>query len=396
MRSASNRLRPATKSVAAERADDHQLLSGVVGDIYDAALDDALWPTALERSALFVGGVGASLFARDTAAIAGVVYHNFGIAPYYQKLYFDKFSGLDPLTMPHLSAEHEQPLATSDLMSYEEFSETRFYREWIRPQSLVDFVGVVLERSASTITVFGVFRHERDGLVDESVRRRMTLLAPHIRRAILIRRIVDAKDAKAVTFADTFDGLTSGLYIVDETGRILHANRAGKFMLTARSPVRMAGGKLVASEPQSAQALRNVIAAANIGGASPSDGLALPLTGECGERYVAHILPLASRGSHDVSRPAIAAVFVRRVTLPLPSPPGVIGRAFRLTAAELRVLFAIVEIGGVPEVAAALGVAETTIKTHLGHLFEKTGATRQADLVKLVAGYASPIGVQPT
>ena len=62
-----------------------------------------------------------------------------------------------------------------------------------------------------------------------------------------------------------------------------------------------------------------------------------------------------------------------------------------MTPTELRVLLAIVEVGGVPEVATALGVAETTIKTHLGRLFFKTGAARQADLVKIVAGYASPL-----
>ena len=46
---------------------------------------------------------------------------------------------------------------------------------------------------------------------------------------------------------------------------------------------------------------------------------------------------------------------------------------------------------GVPEVAAALGVADTTVRTHVGRLFEKTGATRQADFVRLVAGYAAAL-----
>jgi DNA-binding CsgD family transcriptional regulator len=57
----------------------------------------------------------------------------------------------------------------------------------------------------------------------------------------------------------------------------------------------------------------------------------------------------------------------------------------------LRVLLAIVEIGGAPEVAAKLGIAPSTVRTHVGRLFEKTGARRQADLVKLVAGYATPL-----
>ena len=72
-------------------------------------------------------------------------------------------------------------------------------------------------------------------------------------------------------------------------------------------------------------------------------------------------------------------------------PPDVIGETYKLTPAELRVLTAIVEIGGVPEVAAALGVAETTVKTHVARLFEKTGTRRQAELVKLVAGFAMPL-----
>jgi hypothetical protein len=31
-----------------------------------------------------------------------------------------------------------------------------------------------------------------------------------------------------------------------------------------------------------------------------------------------------------------------------------------------------------------------TVKSHLSRLFEKTGGTRQADLVKIFAGYANP------
>jgi DNA-binding CsgD family transcriptional regulator len=86
-----------------------------------------------------------------------------------------------------------------------------------------------------------------------------------------------------------------------------------------------------------------------------------------------------------------AALFVHKAALETPSPPQAIAEAYRLTAMELRVLLAIVEVGGVPEVAEALGVAESTIKTHLGRIFAKTNLSRQADLVKLVAGFASPL-----
>jgi DNA-binding NarL/FixJ family response regulator len=74
-----------------------------------------------------------------------------------------------------------------------------------------------------------------------------------------------------------------------------------------------------------------------------------------------------------------------------PQPPDIIAESYRLTPTELRVLTALVDVGGVPDVAAALGVAETTVKTHLGRLFSKTGTRRQAELVKLVAGFAMPV-----
>jgi DNA-binding CsgD family transcriptional regulator len=54
------------------------------------------------------------------------------------------------------------------------------------------------------------------------------------------------------------------------------------------------------------------------------------------------------------------------------------------------VLQAVVEVGGVPAVAETLGISVATVKTHLNHVFTKTGTIRQADLVKLVASHASP------
>jgi DNA-binding CsgD family transcriptional regulator len=69
-------------------------------------------------------------------------------------------------------------------------------------------------------------------------------------------------------------------------------------------------------------------------------------------------------------------------------PPEAVVRQFNLTPAEVRVLFAIIEIGGVPEVAPVLGISEQTVKTHLHRIYEKTATRRQADLVKLVAGYS--------
>jgi DNA-binding NarL/FixJ family response regulator len=61
----------------------------------------------------------------------------------------------------------------------------------------------------------------------------------------------------------------------------------------------------------------------------------------------------------------------------------------------VRVLRAMIEVGGVEPVAAVLGASRSTVKTHLEHLFEKTGTGRQAELVKLIAGFESPVRSRP-
>jgi DNA-binding CsgD family transcriptional regulator len=66
-----------------------------------------------------------------------------------------------------------------------------------------------------------------------------------------------------------------------------------------------------------------------------------------------------------------------------------IARQYKLTPSELRVLRAVIEIGGVPAIADALGIKPATVRSHLHHVFEKTGAKRQVDLVKLVVGAGS-------
>ena len=165
-------------------------------------------------------------------------------------------------------------------------------------------------------------------------------------------------------------------------------------ILGAADFLRTVHGRLVAGDARTNAAFREILAAADAGDAAVGvKGIALPLTAHDGEHYVAHVLPLTSgvRRQAGLAFNAVAALFIRKAALAASATPDVIGRMYKLTPAELRVLLAIVDVGGVPEVAAALGVASTTIKTHLNRLFEKTGVCRQADLVKLVAGFSTPL-----
>jgi DNA-binding CsgD family transcriptional regulator len=279
-------------------------------------------------------------------------------------------------------------------MPHADFLQSRFYKEWIRPQGWIDNVCVYLDRTPEGHAGFAVFRDEREGVADEPARERMRLLVPHLRRAILIGKLIEFKTAQAATFADALDGLSAGMVFVDSGGRITHANAAGRAMIADGGFLHASFGRLVASDPDVNRALRDIFLAAANGDAAIGDsGVAVPLVALDGERYVAHVLPLSSgaRRGAGVNYAAAAALFVQKASLATRSPPEVIAKTYRLTPMELRVLLAIVEIGGVPQVAETLGIAESTVKTHLKRLYEKTGARRQADLVKLFAGYTSPL-----
>jgi len=380
-------------SLAATPMSDLEQLSTLIGDIYDAALDPTLWVGVLENTAHFVGGPAAALFWKDAASKSGDAVYGYGIEPYYQQLYFEKYIKLDPLTIGQFFAEVEEPVSVADLMPYDEFLETRAYREWGRPQGLVDTLNVALDKTATSAAMYCVFRHEQTGLVDDEMRRRMRLIVPHMRRAVLIGRVIDLKTAEAATFADAADGLGAAMFFVDATARIVHANARGHAMLTQGSLLRVVDGKLVPNDESAEQPLNEVYAMAERGDAAVGvKGIAVPLMALDGERHVAHVLPLTSgaRRRAGTSYAAAAAVFLQKAALDAPSPQELIAKLYKLTPTELRVLLAIVQVGSVAEAAETLGIAESTTKTHLHRLFSKTGTKRQTDLVKLVAGYASP------
>ena len=379
---------------SARSHDEAAEVSDLIGDIYDAALNPGFWPVALQKIGRFVGGPATALYAKDTVRKTGNAFYVHGVEPSFMQSYFDKYVALDPFTTTRFFFPVERVISTKDIMTHEEFRATRFFKEWAQPQGWSDFVSASLEKSSTTYAECGVFWHERDGVTTDAACRRMSLVIPHIRRAVAIGKVIDLHKVEAASLADTLDGLAAAMFLVNSAGRIAHANAAAHAMLDNGSVIRGSGGKLAAADAQADDALHDIFMNADAGDvAVDANGIGIPLRARDGERYVAHVLPLTSgaRRQAGIAYSAVAAVFVRKAVLELPHPLETIASTFHLTAAEMRVLMMIVQLGGVSEVAPVLGVSEATVKTHLQHIFAKTGTGRQADLVKLVAGYMSPL-----
>lgn len=361
---------------------DH-CFSDLVEALYDAALEGDRWPAALRELTRFTHGSAVGLVTKDATRKGGIVHHQYGSDLRYLELYRDQYWRFDPLATLLYYAPNNV-VTVADVMSIGEFEDGPFYQDWVRPQGFRDAVHLVLDKSGTTTTQVCLITDDSSAQTLAEMGRRLSQVSGHLRRAILVGNTVAEKTDETRALVDTLEPLAAAVFLLRRDGGIVHANVAARSLLDTGRPVFSMHGRLATQDSKSGRALSEALAA--------GDAATVPLAVN-GDRFLAHVLPLAGGARHAaLSAPAAAAaVFIRKVAISVPSAPEIIANAYALTPTELRVLLAISAGGGVPEVATSLGVAETTVKTHLAKLYGKTGTSRQTDLVRLVAGFQSPL-----
>lgn len=363
--------------------------SELIETVYDAGLDPALWGEVVVALNSYLGSRACGLISKDPVSKSGATHHYCGVDPHYIRLYAESYSRHDPLArLPRYGEVRNLP----DLVDFEEYRRGRFYQEWLRPQGCADVANVVLDRFDTPCPMLMTVIPGRD-MLDAAMRARMQLLVPHVSRALMINRAVAQRQRRASALADVVDSLNAGVLLLASSCRIVHGNPAATELLAANDVLRSVSGRLVARAAEANLAIREIFVDARSVAAAARGGRTLSLTSHDGSHYLAHVVALPSlmRGDATGQGAAVGALMVWKAQLDRRSYVSLIDRTFELTRAELRVLQSIVEVGGVPETAIALGIAETTVKTHLHRVFAKTGVSRQADLVKLAAGFANPL-----
>lgn len=364
--------------------------SSLLGEIYDAAMHPAQRGVVLEHVTHFVGGCAALIASRDAAGRSIEIHQTFGIEADLRQLYRDRLVEQDPLLEHHDTVERGQAISVDDIMPVARFHLSSFYRDWVAPQGAIDLASVALECSQTRITVLHVLRHRSRGVVDETMKERLRVFAPHIGRALTMGRQIRARSHGVNDLAIVLDRLSMAVCLLDADGRVVHANAAGYRLFADADLVALVGDRIVPRNTQADRIFRNLLDIAAQGATTADDRSRIELaTTSDGQHYLLRLVALKRecQRSRDM---AASALLIHKVSMPSALVPEAIAAAFRLTPSELRVLMAIVEAGGVPDISAKLGIAETTVKTHLGRLFEKMGAGRQADLVRIAAGFAAP------
>src|SRR5882757_4287176 len=206
-------------------------MSRLIGEIYDASLDPELWPQVLEASCKFLDGLMGSFASFDLLEGDINVAKYWGFDAESLQVFNERYGRTHPLVPGSLRTKVGDLTTISDLMPYDEFLQTALYREFLKQYGYIDAIQATLEHTATAVAVFGVARHESVGMVDATMRRRMGLLAPHMRRAVLIGKVVRLSRIEPAALADTLDGLAAGIFLVDAELRIVHANASGGAML---------------------------------------------------------------------------------------------------------------------------------------------------------------------
>lgn len=157
--------------------------------------------------------------------------------------------------------------------------------------------------------------------------------------------------------------------LIDDERRLFDASAAGAKLLDDAAILARSFGRLIACHQGDMVGLQQAIHAARWQGA--------------GSTSLDH-----GRLVVDVARMGAGPHYLLLVRASTPSGGAMAegtARRFGLTAAEHRLLVHLLDGLALKEAAARLGVANTTARTHLQRIFDKTGVRRQTDLQRMVA-----------
>ncbi len=358
-------------------------LSGAIESIYDAAMAPELFETALRQSLELFNGTAAVLHGFDVGRSQAALIASVGIEEEFRQSYLDRYAQVSPLAAGYLLYRECEPITQPMVIEDDEFRQTAFFREWVVPQGFHTNLSSVLSRTlAEWRALTFIASPPRARFASEELAL-MQLLAPHFRKALKIAGILEQARRSAELLSETLDRLALGAIAVASEGSILHANAAAEFELKARTAIMSLDGRLQAVEPQANGSLQHDIALCMQAGAARD--IVLPRGRDPGGGLVVHILPLAGRSlEHGFGEQGQAVVFFKPSEAKVEPPLRAVAERYRLTGSESRVLAGLLAGADTRALSHSLGVAVSTLRTHLHNLFEKTGARTRAELVALV------------
>lgn len=368
-----------------------ELFDHILASLYDAALDDALWP---ETSGLIdeaCASKGNSLTFGDGASqddieifYARLCYRGQRRED-LERQYFEVYYPLDERVPRIRQLPDSQIVHVSSVYTDEEKRTSLVYNEALPLSDTQDSLNVRLDGpDGSRIAWIAADPVDGDGWSTAQIEMIERLL-PHLRQFVRVRQaLVDAR-ALGATAAALLENTRCGVIQLDLRGRIVAANDYARDLLRKGDGLTDRGGLLHASLPADDGALQQQLARAlpSFGGQGKSGSTTVRRTA-VSPRLVVHASPVGGTWADTRSRRVAALVLVIDPTSRARVDPGQAETMLGLTPAESHVAVLLAQGYTIQEIAVVTGRSKNTIRWHIRQIFGKQGISRQVELVQLV------------
>jgi len=365
-----------------------EALSSLIADIHEAGVSGDGWLDVVRQIGRLLNSQSTTLFTQDASERFDNV--ESVLDPWWVCRYAEYYGRLDTLRPAVMRAPAGSVVTDEMVVAHSDFVRTEFYNDFARPSDMRYAMMAHLFGGPDSGGCVAVTRPERAGAFEHHDMRLLSLLAPHLCRAMQTRLRLGPSGIGADSALEALDRLSGGALIVDAEARVAHANRAGEATLAKADGLgteRDSGARrLRAATPEQTRALRRLIwqAAMSRHDASLDAGGVLRLASEAGASLLASVSPLRAGLAWNAARRPAALVLLSAPDEADAPAPGHLHALFGLTPTEAAVAGRIMRGDGVKAAARALGIAPNTVRTHLSRIFEKTETHRQAELVRLL------------
>jgi DNA-binding CsgD family transcriptional regulator/PAS domain-containing protein len=369
----------------------------LVGQIYEAAVEPRGWDATLMRLGERFRANGGILATTVGGSNQLSFSSEFGAEPAWQARYNQEFykPELNPLfpafrrLRPGLAAADWMMLPKQNLMR------SAFYNEWSAPQDRHAYLGLVTSAGPQSVGAIMLCRDKRSGdFADEEVAL-LQALSPHLVRAVGLSRHLGALEGKRQLSEALLDVAAKPVIVVEPDGRIVQANHAAWRILDAADGLLVHRDRLAAARPADTSAVRRRIRAAAERELAACETMAvMRCSGALPYSVAMTPVPIDAVGLERGR--VLVAVFVADPHANPPDMVSVLQTAYGLTPAEASLVELLAQdTPSLVDAADRLGVSQTTVKTHLKHCYQKTGAQRQTELIRLALASATGLHQRP-
>ena len=367
----------------------------ILASLHEVALDHADWSSAsaLIDEALgtkgncLIFGEGACqddielFFAK--ACFRGQHYKEL------EQLYFEAYYLLDERVPRLTQLPDSQLVHVSSLYTDQEIKASRGYNEMLPLFSARNSLNVRLDGPGGSHIVWVAGDPASGDDWSSAQLRLIRRLLPNIRQAFCVRQALANAGSLGETLTKLLDATGVGIVHLDARGRIVAANDRARHVLRTGDGLFDNGGFLYARRPDDDACLQALLKRALPAfGARGAGGSMMARRPEALLPLALHVNPVSGQDTGFQGSPVAALVLVVDPAYGLGVDPAVAAAALDLTAMESRVAVLLAQGMSVREVAAATGRKESTIRSHVKHMFTKHGLSRQTDLVRLVLSLA--------